>query len=107
MGREAIKRRQIQESADKLAKEKADRENKDATGRLAADNKRLRDDRDSRRRFLSDPAPDSRSPDLACFARTEFESAVGGLIGSLRGISQEGDQSALDLRLSREWAAGR
>lgn len=106
LGRAAIERRQIKERADQLSKEKSDRENKDATGRLLADNRRLRDERDNARGgFVPGPAPDSRSPDLACFSRPLLESAIGELVGSLRGLAQEGDQSALSLRVAREWAA--
>ena len=107
-GKAAQAAKVAKEAADKLAKEKADRDNKDATGKLAADNKRLRDERDRARGSIVPSAPaDSRSPDLACFSRPEFESAVGRLVGQLRGITSEGDQSALELRLAREWAAGR
>ena len=108
LGRAAEKRKAEIELSNKLSKEKADRENKDATSKLLADVKRLRDERDRARGSIVPSAPaDSRSPDLACFARTELESAIGELVGQLRGISQEGDQTALSLKVAREWAAGR
>lgn len=108
LGRAAEKRKAEIELSNKLSKEKADRENKDAASRLLADVKRLRDERDRARGSIVPSAPaDSRSPDLACFARTELESAIGELVGQLRGISQEGDQTALSLKVAREWAAGR
>lgn len=106
LGRAAIERRQKQERADQLLKEKADRENKDATGKLLADNRRLRDERDkSRGGGVLPPAPTTGRTDLACFDRVEFERATGELLGSLRGLTSEGDQSALSLRTAREWAA--
>jgi hypothetical protein len=108
LGRAASLKAKETDEANRKRKVSADDENRRSTSKLLADNKRLRDDRDRARGNIVPSAPaDSRNPDLACFSRPEFESAVGGLIGSLRGIAQEGDQSALDLRLSREWAVGR
>jgi len=108
LGKAAEARKVAKEAADKLAKEKADRENKDATGRLLADVRRLRDERDrARGGGLLPPAPATGRTDLACFDRVEFERAAGELLGSLRGLASEGDQTALSLRIAREWAAGR
>jgi len=108
LGRAAEKRARETDEANRKRKVSADDENRRSTDKLLADNRRLRDERDNARRgFVPSPAPDSRSPDLACFARTELESAIGELVGSLRGLAQEGDQSALSLRIAREWAASR
>lgn len=108
LGRAAEARKVAKEAADRLAKEKADRENKDATGRLLADVRRLRDERDrARGSFVPSPAPDSRDPATSCFDRNLLEQAIGRLVGQLRGIAETGDQTALSLRIAREWAAGR
>jgi len=106
LGRAASLKAKETDEANRKRKVSADDENRRSTNKLLADNKRLRDDRDRARGSIVPSAPaDSRSPDLACFARTEFESAVGGLIRSLRGISEEGDQSAVDLNSVRKWAS--
>lgn len=106
LGRAAEKRARETDEANRKRKVSADDENRRSTDKLLADNRRLRDERDrARGSFVPSPAPDSRSPDLACFDRNLLEQAIGRLVGSVRGLAQEGDQSALDLTSARQWAA--
>lgn len=106
LGKAAEKRARETDEANRKRKVSADDENRRSTDKLLADNRRLRDERDrARGSFVPSPAADSRSPDLACFDRTLLEQAIGRLVGSVRGIAQEGDQSAVDLTSARAWAS--
>lgn len=84
-------------------KEVADVDYKTLSARLAADNKRLRNDRS--RSSITPAAPtDTGRPDLACFDRTELEQAFGFLINGVSDLTQEGDESTLRLSVGMKWA---
>ena len=101
---EAEAKRKNAENAAK--KEKIDNENR----KLRADNsalvKRLRDNRPAGGGVPAAPAGSSR-PDLACYDRAEFVRADGELVKRLRGLADEGTESAIDLNSAREWARNR
>lgn len=91
--------------ADQQRKDAADAENARSTADLnrTIAGLRLAADRARGRIVPAAPAASSR-PDLACFDRTLLEQAIGGLVGSVRGIAETGDQTAVDLNTAREWA---
>ena len=104
LGDIANKKAREQEKADKLKKEKAD----ESIRKLRSDNaglvKRLRDARSSSGKLP--PAPTaSRRPDLACFDRETFERAYGELVAEVRGLADEGTESALSLDTAKRWAS--
>lgn len=71
---------------------------------LATANQRLRDERASRR--LVPAAPEgSKRPDLACFDRAELDATLRRFAESVAGLTEQGDQNTLRLKLSRDWAA--
>lgn len=84
----------LKETEAKSAKLKSD---------LAIVNKRLRDERARRSQVPAAPAGSSR-PDLACFDRTELESALRHLDAGVSGLVDEGSENTLRLKLSVDWA---
>ena len=86
------------------AKEVADVDYKETIKRLNADNKRLRNER-SRTSYTPAATANSRSPDLACFDRTELEQAFGFLDAGIPSLAQEGDTNALRLSVGMKWAS--
>lgn len=84
----------LKESEAQSAKLKSD---------LSIANKRLRDERASSSRVPEAPAG-SPKPHLACFDRSELESALQRLDEGVSGFLDEGDQNTLRLKLSRDWA---
>lgn len=105
-GEAAEKAARAKEAADLAKKEKIDNENK----RLRINNanlvKRLRDQHPAGSGVPETPAG-SRRPDLSCYDRAEFVRAYGNLTAGVRGLADEGTESAIDLNSAREWAAGR
>ena len=85
------------------AKEVADVDYKETIKRLNADNKRLRNER-ARTNYTPSPAANSRSPDLACFDRTELEQAFRFLDAGISSLAQEGDQNTTRLVSGMKWA---
>lgn len=90
--------------ANQKAKEQADAKSK----KLLADNadlgKRLRDARASSGYVPPAPAG-SRSPDRACFSRTDIERAIQSLDAGIQGLISQGDAAQLRLSTAAEWAA--
>ena len=91
-----------------LAHQKA-KEQADATAKkLLADNavlgKRLRDARASSG-YVPPAAASARSPDTACFDRTELERAIGSLDAGVQSLVSQGDEARLKLSTAAEWAA--
>ena len=86
------------------AKEVADVDYKETIKRLNADNKRLRNER-SRTSYTPAATANSRSPDLACFDRTELEQAFRFLDAGISELTQEGDANALRLSVGMKWAS--
>ena len=86
------------------AKEVADVDYKETIKRLNADNKRLRNER-SRTSYTPAATANSRSPDLACFDRTELEQAFRFLDAGISELAQEGDTNALRLSVGMKWAS--
>lgn len=85
------------------AKEVADVDYKETIKRLNADNKRLRNER-SRASYTPAAPANSRSPDLACFDRTELEQAFRFLDAGISELTQEGDQNTTRLVSGMKWA---
>lgn len=90
---------------DKRNKERVDREYQTTIAGLAADVKRLRDDR-ARSGYVPAAPAGSRSPGLACFDRAELEQALRRFDEGVTGIIGEGDADAVGLNAARSWAAG-
>lgn len=88
---------------DKRNKERVDREYQTTIAGLAADVKRLRDDR-ARSGYVPAAPAGSRSPGLACFDRAELEQALRRFDEGVTGIIGEGDADAVGLNSAREWA---
>jgi hypothetical protein len=84
-------------------KEVADVDYKTLSARLAADNKRLRDDR-SRSSFTPAAPTDTGRADFACFDRTELEQAFRFLDAGISKLAQEGDENTLRLSVGKQWA---
>ena len=85
------------------AKEVADVDYKETIKRLNADNKRLRNER-ARASYTPAATANSRSPDLACFDRTELEQAFRFLDSGISELAQEGDQNTTRLVSGMKWA---
>lgn len=90
---------------DKRNKERVDREYQTTIAGLAADVKRLRDDR-ARSGYVPAAPAGSRSPGLACFDRAELEQALRRFDEEITGLFAEGDADAVGLNVARSWAAG-
>lgn len=90
---------------DKRKKESSDHEYQITIAGLAADVKRLRDDR-ARSGYVPAAPAGSRSPGLACFDRAELEQALQRLDVGVSGLIGEGDADAVGLNVGRSWAAG-
>lgn len=93
------------EAEHKREKEIADHEYQTTIAGLAADVKRLRDDR-ARSGYVPAAPAGSRSPGLACFDRTELEQALRRFDEEVTGLFAEGDADAVGLNVARSWAAG-
>ena len=90
---------------DKRKKESSDHEYQITIAGLAADVKRLRDDR-ARAGYVPAAPAGSRSPGLACFDRAELEQALRRFDEGVTGIIAEGDTDAVGLNVARKWATG-
>jgi hypothetical protein len=84
-------------------KEVADNEYETRLSVLIADNERLRNE-NTRRGIVPKASTTSRRPDLACFDRTEFVSAVQRLDDAVFKLVNKGDERALEVNIAREWA---
>ena len=94
------------EAQDKLAKEKADAENKTLRSDNAALAKRLRDAR-SRSGRVPEASPTARRPDLITLDRAELRRTLEYLDERGSGIAEESDQGRIDLNTAKTWAQGR
>lgn len=102
-GREAQLKADQQKAEDKLAKEKADDENRKTIAALTGTITSLRNSRPAGN--LVPPAPaGSKRPDLVCFDRSSYQSAYGGLVKEVRGLSDEGTAATVDLNTAKAWA---
>lgn len=104
-GEAADKAARAQEAEDRKRKESADAEYK----KLLADNaalKRMRDSRSSTSGVPETPSGSSR-PDLICFDREAFKRAYGELVTEVRGLADEGTESAIGLDIARRWSQSR
>ena len=90
---------------DKRKKESSDHEYETRIASLTADNQRLRDAR-ARSGYVPAAPAGSRSPELACFDRTELEQALRRFDEGITGLFAEGDAQAVGLNVARSWAAG-
>lgn len=104
-GEAAEKLAKAKADEDKRNKERVDHEYQTTIAGLAADVKRLRDDR-ARGGYVPAAPAGSRSPGLACFDRTELEQALRRFDEEVTGLFAEGDADAVGLNVARSWAAG-
>ena len=104
LGEVAAAKAKAQETADKLAKEKADHENQALRADNAALSKRLRDAR-ARSSYVPAAAAGSSHPDAACFSRADLERAIQQLDGAVQSLIEQGDQARIDLNTAKSWAA--
>lgn len=104
-GEAAEKVAKAQTAEDKRNKERVDHDYQTTIAGLAADVKRLRDDR-ARSGYVPAAPAGSRSPGLACFDRAELEQALRRFDDGISGILEEGDADAVGLNVARSWAAG-
>jgi PHD/YefM family antitoxin component YafN of YafNO toxin-antitoxin module len=86
------------------AKEVADVDYKEDFNRLNSELKLLRNQRASTS-YTPAATANSRSPDLACFDRTELEQAFRFLDAGISELTQEGDTNALRLSVGMKWAS--
>ena len=104
-GEAAEKLAKAKEAEHKREKEIADHEYQTTITGLAADVKRMRDAR-ARSGYVPAAPAGSRSPELACFGRTELEQALRRFDEGITGLFAEGDAQAVGLNVARSWAAG-
>jgi hypothetical protein len=103
LGRAAEADTKQKDSRNQANKTKADHENKLALDTLRIDIKRLRDSRASSS-YLPSPTSTTISSDLACFDRTELESAIRLFDDEVAGIVSKGDEATVDLNTAKRWA---
>ena len=108
LGKAAQDRTKAENSTNQKRKQDADKENIAAMALANRTITSLRRDADrARGSFVPGPSPTAKRPDLACFDRTELESAIRGLVTEVRGFVDEGGKATLDLNTARIWAASR
>ena len=103
LGKEAERKAEAQRLNDIKRKEQADAENKHTIDSLRADNKRLRNER-AAGSYVPPAGPGASRPDLACFDRTELESALRQLDEEVSGLIGEGAEAVGDLNTAKTWA---
>lgn len=99
-----VEAKRIEDEHNQL-KKVADNENKLALATLRTDIKRMRNERPSSGFVPAAPSGSVR-PDLACYDRTEFVSAIGRLVDGVRGITDEGSAATVNLTTVKAWAQG-
>jgi hypothetical protein len=106
----ANREREARELADK---EKADADHKTAVAKLESDLKRMRDSR-PRSSITPKASPTTKRPDLACFDRTlfdtalrEFEEALDRFLVETEELVGEGATRTLELDSAKRWAQDR
>ena len=104
-GEAAKKLAEATAAEDKRKKESSDHEYQTTIAGLNADVKRMRDAR-ARAGYVPAAPAGSRSPELACFDRTELEQALRRFDEGVTGLIAEGDADAVGLNVARSWAAG-
>lgn len=108
LGHAAEARSAIQALNDLKSKERNDEEHTRVTAAMRADIKRVRHDADSARGSFVPSAPAGAArPDLACFDRGEFESALRDFVADIRGQADEGTAATVDLDLAKVWNSER
>lgn len=105
-GKAAAKVAQAQIAADKLKKERADREHANTKRNLADIYDAYRRLRDSRAAggIVPPAASGSPSPERACFNRPALDNAVSALDRGTTKILERGDAAIADLNTAKEWA---
>ena len=102
-GESAKKEAARQKAIDQSNKEQADHENQTTIASLRADIKRLRDAR-SGGGFVPAATAGASRPDLACFDRSELESALRDLDRGVQGLVDEGSETTVNLDTAKKWA---
>ena len=103
LGEEAQKRAEEKDAQNQLAKETADNEYQTRFNALNADIERLRKSRTSSS-IVPKASATTKRPDLACFDRAEFISAIQRLDDAVFKLVNQGDERALEIGIAKEWA---
>ncbi len=97
-----------QEASDKQRKGKADAENAKTHAALTTALNGLRASNDTSRRELPAAPAGSRSPQLLCLDRAEYQrtdgAAISGLLEGARRLADEGTAATIDLNTAKDWA---
>lgn len=88
---------------DNKLKERTDNDHKVTIDKLNADIKRLRDNR-PRTSFVPTAPASARSPEVACFDRSELESAIRDFDAGIQRLVDEGSARTVDLDSAKQWA---
>ena len=96
------KAKRIEAEYKALTKRTDDAHKKD-TADLRADADRLRKQLNSGGGGLSGIPANPQRPDLACFERSQLDSAIRQYQSDLLGIAQKGAQATLDLDTAKSW----
>lgn len=102
LGEQAEKEAFAKSAQDKLKKERYDAQHKKDVAANADLAKRLRESYSSQS-TVSQLSPSTGRPDLACFARTELDAAIGGYQSDVLGITEKGSAATIDLNIGKAW----
>lgn len=103
LGEQARERTATRIKTDKLAKEKADAQNKVDRDNFRATVIRLRNERTSSSFVPAAPAG-AASPDRAAFGRADLERAIRELDQGVQGLVDQGSAAIIDLDTAKRWA---
>lgn len=94
------------EAEYKAITKRTDDAHKKDTAYLRTDADRLRQQLNSGSGGLSGIPANPQRPDLACFERSQLDSAIRQYQSDLLGIAQKGAQATLDLDTAKSWVRG-
>ncbi len=101
---DAAKKAAVRQAAlDQSKKEQADHENQIVVAALHADIERLRNTR-AAGGFVPATASTTGRPELACFDRSELESAIRVFDRGVQGLVDEGSEATVNLDTAKRWA---
>ena len=90
----------------KSLKETIDHETKLNNDKLAAADKRLRDQRRALGSILPKAAATSSHPDIACLRRAESDAAIQRFVDGVAKLTEEGDSRTLEANAAKDWIKG-
>ena len=91
----------LKDAENREIMEKANAENLRTKSALTIALNSLRSNPNSGR--LPEAPASSKRPDLACFDRAEYQRAYGEFVKEIRGLADEGTESAIDLQTAKSW----